>query len=113
MSDETAQLLEAAADATGFAAAASGPIGIAARIASLAFRVGAAFAREGKDPVIEIRRLLASEPKLAAVRDEWNAVIKRTFPEDLAPEDPVPAPPDTVPAAPPSSNGEDIYDGES
>lgn len=102
--NDTAQILEAAADAAGYAAAVPGPMGVAARIVSLALRAGSAIVRAGGDPVIEIRRLLASQPLLDPVRAEWNEALKRTFPDG-----PVPEAPDTVPAGPSSGEGDDIY----
>ena len=62
------------------ATAAPGPIGIAAKIASLALKAGAAIAAAGGDPVMEIARMLSSKKEVKGVHGEWDDFVTRNFP---------------------------------
>jgi hypothetical protein len=100
-----ADIFSAVADIANSVASAAGPVGAVAQVAALAFRAGAAIAKAGKDPVIEIHRLLSPLPQLDGVRAEWNDIIERDFGKSM-----VPPAPDTLPAAPPIND--DIYGDE-
>ena len=93
-----ADALDTAADIAGGMAAASGPVGIVGGIAAVALKAGAAIARAGKDPVVEITRILSAEPEVAAVHSEWEALIDRTFATKSEP--------------PAAGDGSDVYDEE-
>lgn len=91
-----ADALATAADIAGGLAKTPGHVGIVGGIAAVALKAGAAIARAGKDPVVEITRILSATPEVAAVHDEWDALIKRTF---------------TTKSEPPAAgDGSDLYD---
>lgn len=85
MSD-LAESLNTAADITKLVAAAPGPIGMVAKIATLALKAGAGFAAAGKDPVIEIQRVLSSKAEVDEVHSDWDRWIKDNFPDTERPE---------------------------
>ena len=69
--------------------------GIIAGVTAIAFRSAAAFARAGKNPVIEIKRIHDQDPLLQTVRADWEKFIAEHFPKKSEP--------------PPSTATEDIY----
>lgn len=79
MSDEVASALSRASEIAGLVAASPGPIGIIAKIASLALKAGSAFAAADQDPVVEIQRILSASPEIAKVHNEWDDYINKTF----------------------------------
>lgn len=85
MSDELASVLDGGAGLATTLAASGGPIGIAAGIAAVALKAGAALARAGKDPLIEITRILSSDPATKQVHTEVKALIARLWPNQLSP----------------------------
>jgi hypothetical protein len=102
MSD-VAKTLDDIAGAMGTAAAALAPTGIPGIIASIGaivLKSAAAFARAGKDPIVEIKRIHDADPMLKAVHDEWESVLKNKFPSRSEP----PRAPDTLPAGAPLSD---------
>lgn len=56
-----------------------GPAGIAATIAGIALQAGAGIALAGKDPVIEIRRLLSALPEVKKVHGIWDEELDKKF----------------------------------
>ena len=103
MSNDVASALSSAADMALLLVPAGGPGGIIAGITSIALKAGAAIAAAGGDPVVEITRMLSSTPGVVAVRNEWDAIIDREFPD-------VPQPPATHPSPPPSDAPRDPYE---
>jgi hypothetical protein len=89
------QVLEGLASGAGMLSATPGPAGVAARIASLAFTAAATISRLGKDPEVEIKRILAADPLLTKVHEEWDRLIAERWPSPT----PTPQPPDTLPDA--------------
>lgn len=81
-----------------------GPMGIAARIAAVAFGAGAALARAGGEPAVEIERILAADPLVRGVHEEWAETIRRKFPR---PSEPAPSGPKTLPD---TAMGDDPYE---
>lgn len=53
--------------------------GTIAKIATITFESAAAIARSGKDPVVEIARIHAADPLVAAVKDEWRDALDAKF----------------------------------
>lgn len=92
------------AEAIGVALApATGGLSVAiGKIAAAAFGAGAAFAADGKDPVVEIERILSAREPVDKVHQGWDAAIDRKF----GAPDTVPSPP-VNPFEPP-----DVYDEE-
>jgi hypothetical protein len=84
MSDEVASALSRASEIAGLVAASPGPIGIIAKIASLALKAGSAFAAADQDPVVEIQRILSASPEIAKVHNEWDDYIAKTFGDETA-----------------------------
>jgi len=78
-----AQSLEALSDVAAKAApalTAANPVaGVAAGLVAVALRAGAAFAEAGKDPLIEISRILSAESPVAEVLDERSAALDDKF----------------------------------
>jgi hypothetical protein len=87
MSNEVASGLQTASEIFDMAAAAPGPIGIAAKIASLALKAGAAIAAAGGDPVMEIARALSPKKEVKGVHGEWGDFVTRNFPPASQPPD--------------------------
>ncbi len=79
MSNEVADALTTASEIAGLVGAAPGPVGIVAKIASMALKAGSAIAKAGKDPVIEIQRILSAQPEVEKVHSEWDDYIASTF----------------------------------
>ena len=75
MTENLVPALDKASEIAALVGAARGPIGIIAKIASLALKAGSALAEAGKDPVIEIQRILSASPEVAKIHDEWEAHI--------------------------------------
>lgn len=104
------QVLEEVAEvAQVLGVALPGPAGIVARIIGAAMALGVELARAGKDPEIEIKRILASDPYLDEVHAEWDRVIAAKFPDRSTYSQhslpSIDAKADTVPAG-------DPYDGD-
>jgi len=99
MSD-TAETLDTIANTLGTVAAAASLTGVPAiivAIGSIVLKSAAAFARAGKDPVVEIKRIHDADPLLKAVHEEWERIIREKFPTPSEP----PRARDTLPAAGP------------
>lgn len=79
MSDDVVDALNTASEIVGLGALTPGPIGIIAKIASLALKAGAAIAKAGKDPVIEIERILSAEPEVANAESDWGDYAANLF----------------------------------
>lgn len=56
------------------------PVSVAAGLAAVAFKAGAAIAAAGDDPVVEITRMLDRNPQVNKVRGEWSAFIDAHWP---------------------------------
>lgn len=133
MSDDVADALNTASEIAGLAAVSPGPIGIVARIASLALKAGAALAKAGKDPVIEIERILSAEPEVVKAEGDWDEYARGLFGAATVPSPPPagrrktdPPPPSestpssfekretdpTMPAVADDAEGEDPYEGD-
>lgn len=56
-----------------------GAAGVVARIIGMAASVGAAFAKDGKDPELEIKRILSADPMVKQVHDDWKSAIDAKF----------------------------------
>lgn len=118
MSDVSEILEDVANGAVEVAKFSPPPFNIIAGIVAAALKAGAAIAHAGKDPVIEITRILDRHPEVAKVRAEWDEYIKRSWPDPPAGRrktDPPPAPAadDTLPgrdSAPAGTDVEDIYE---
>lgn len=83
-----------------------GPGGIVAKVIGIAVSSAAAFAKAGKDPVIEIERIHSADPLVTSVHGDWQ----RSIDERFGPRpDAVPPPPDTQRAA---DSSDDPYDDE-
>lgn len=54
-------------------------IGTVFSLIDLVLGAGLAFAKAGKDPVVEIKKLLSVDPILDKVRAEWEDEIKKRF----------------------------------
>jgi ACR3 family arsenite efflux pump ArsB len=82
--DIGAFLDEAGSIAGDVATGVEGPVGIAAAITAAALKAGAAFAKAGKDPLIEVVRMLSASKAVARVEGEWQSEIDKKFsdPED-------------------------------
>ena len=80
--DDTQKILNGLATASGALAAVPGPVGIAGKIAAVAFSSAAAFARAGKDPVVEIKRIHAADPLVRQVHERWNDELDNKFPRE-------------------------------
>jgi len=95
--------LKTASDVAQLASAAPGPAGIAATIVAIALKAGSALALAGKDPVIEIERILSADPEMAKVHDGWDSFIMNELPPVPAPVKShvatIPPPPDTQPSS--------------
>lgn len=103
MSDELIEVLTAAGKIAEGAAKIPGPVGAVASIVQAALTAGAALARAGKDPVIEIPRILATEPTVTNVLEERERVIRDKFGTKSEPPPTPPAPASGTPP-PPSSD---------
>ena len=101
MSDELIDALTAAGKLAEGAAKFPGPVGAVASIVQAALSAGAALARAGKDPVIEIPRILASEPSVTKVLEERERVIRDKF---GAKSEPPPSPHPASDTPPPPSS---------
>jgi hypothetical protein len=77
--DDVAAALDTASEIVGLGALSPGPIGVIAKIASMALKAGAALAKAGKDPVIEIERILSAEPEVAKAEGDWDEYAKGLF----------------------------------
>lgn len=106
MSDDVESALNTASEIVGLVAIAPGPIGIIAKIATLALKAGSAFARAGKDPVIEITRMLSAKDDVEGVHENWDDFLDRNWP----PASTVPPPPDTQPTGVVSDAEDDPYE---
>lgn len=73
--------------------------GTVARIVGLVTGAAAAFAKAGKDPEIEIKRIFSSDPFVKKVHDEWASAIEAKFGKTSNPpkSNSVPPPSDTQP----------------
>lgn len=89
MSNDVAAALQTASEIADLAAVAPGPVGLIAKITSLALKVGAGIAAAGGDPVIEITRMLSPTKEVAGVHSNWDDFIGRNFPSA---SEPPPAP---------------------
>lgn len=56
--------------------------GLIARITGVALASAAAIAHSGKDPEIEIKRIVDADPLVAEVRKQWLDYIAKKFPKD-------------------------------
>ena len=75
--------LDVASKATqAIGAAIPGVGGVIVRIAGIALATAAEFAKAGKDPEIEIRRMHSSELAVRGIHKGWDAAIKRKFGRD-------------------------------
>jgi hypothetical protein len=108
VSDELIDVLTAAEKLAEGATKIPGPVGDVASIVHAVLTAGTALARAGKNPVIEIPRILASEPSVNKVLEERERAIRDKFGAKSEPP-PTPAPPDTVP---PSSDPYDEDESE-
>lgn len=112
MMSDVASYLKAASDvADTVARTAPGPIGIAAKIASLALRVGSGVAQGGGDPVVEIARMLSPKSAVDGVHSEWDSYVRKNFPATRPPD----SGPDSFEKRPtdpsmPAVTDEDIYE---
>lgn len=106
MSNDVESALKTASEIVSLVAVVPGHIGTVAKIATLALKAGSAFARAGKDPVIEITRILSSKDEIEGAHDDWTDYLNRNWP--LASTAP-PPPPDTEPAGPVDEQ-DDPYD---
>jgi hypothetical protein len=79
MSDELNDALETGAKVADLVKAIPGPAGIVGTIMGLALRAGLALSKAGKDPVVEITRLLSSKEPVAAVIEERESAIRNKF----------------------------------
>jgi len=77
--------------------------GVIMQIVGLAVRAAEAIIAAGKDPVVEIRRLLSAAPEVAAVDAEFDALIDARFPRR---ERPITG----APAA--GESADDVYEGD-
>lgn len=104
------RLAAEAADAT--AGATSGAAQVAARLTSVALRAGSIFAKEGKDPVIEITRILSRQGPVERVDDKWDRFIEANFPDDTAAPPPRHSTDPGMPAFTDFDDSDDPYDGQ-
>ena len=72
-------LMTAAETAATLAVSLPPPLNIVAGIASAALKAGTAFAEAGKDPVVEITRVLSSDPQVQQVHDDWDRMMNAKF----------------------------------
>ncbi len=125
MSDDVASALDTASEITKMVGAVPGPIGIIARIASLALKAGSAFAKAGKDPVKAIERILSADPEVAAVHAGWNDYAAELFGQPAPSTPPTgrrktdpPPPSESAPSSiskrktDPASDEDDPYEGD-
>lgn len=118
MSKSLADALLAAAEGADVTAHVTrGATSTIAKLTSVALRFGAEMAERGKDPVVEITRMLSSKPDVNKVHDKWDEFIEANF----RPASHPPPPSDTQPAAVskhdtepsmPAIADDDIYDDE-
>ena len=82
MSTTLEETLKTAANAaSAMAPVLPGPLGTVASVAGIALQAGSGFARDGQDPVKEIRRILSAAPEVKKVHAQWDAMIDRKFPQ--------------------------------
>jgi hypothetical protein len=80
MSKELQTTLDGIAEAAqALGAALPGPGGVVAKIVGIAVSSAAAFARAGKDPLVEIQRIHSSDPLVRKVHDGWDEAIQHKF----------------------------------
>lgn len=80
MSKELQTTLDGIAHAAqALGAALPGPGGVVAKIVGIAVSSAAAFARAGKDPLVEIQRIHSSDPLVRKVHDGWDEAIQQKF----------------------------------
>ncbi len=85
MSDELATGLDALADLAAKGVTMGGIGGVALGIGAVALKAGAAMARAGKDPLIEITRMLSAKPGAANAYAEAEALVAKLWPDQLSP----------------------------
>jgi hypothetical protein len=88
-------------DIADIASAVAGSVGnpiasTAAKIVAVALHTGSRLAAEGKDPVMEITRMLLPHQAVQGVHHDWQDFIERNFPK----------------TQPPSASSEDPYEDE-
>lgn len=104
MSKTLADTLRLAAEGADVAAKqTSGWSSTVAKLTSIALHFGASMAEDGKDPVIEITRVLSPKSEIEMIHDKWDDFIWHNFRQSAPPPS---SPPDTEPSGP----AEDIYD---
>lgn len=76
---ELSQVLDQVGDIASGMSKIPGPAGIAGSVAAIALRAASAIAQAGKDPVVEIARMLRASPEVASVHSEWERLIDTSF----------------------------------
>ena len=98
-----ANALKTAANTARMVAGALPPPGnLIAGIASVALKAGALFAEAGKDPLVEITRILSADPELKRVHSTWSSMLDAKFPASEPPPPPSPRP--EIPPPPPDTD---------
>jgi len=94
---ELEQVLNGVGEAADVFSALPAPMGTIAKIASMAFKAAAAFAKIGRDPVVEIERALKASVLALGVHGRWDSKVAAGWP------DPPPIPPPSErPTRPPT-----------
>jgi len=72
-------LKEVASATTAIASFIPGIGGVIARIIGVVIQTAAGFIEQGKDPEIEIKRILSSSPEVRDIHSRWSDAIKDKF----------------------------------
>jgi len=89
------QVLDSLAEVASSASVLPAPIGLVAKIVGAALSAASAIAKAGKDPVVEIERILSADPLIQAVHSDWQKLIDEKFHQKSTPP---PAPTPTQPS---------------
>lgn len=107
MSSDVESALKSASEIVGLIAVAPGPIGIVAKIATIALRAGSALVAAGKDPVVEITRMLSAKSEVEGVHSNWSDFLEKNWPPASSN---TPLPDTESEPSMPAITGEDIYE---
>ena len=86
------QVLDSLSDVASNVSGLPAPVGSVAKIIGMALTTASAIAKAGKDPVVEIQRILSADPLVQQVHAEWAKLIAEKFHKtvsevDIYPED--------------------------
>jgi len=73
------QILDSLAGVASSASNLPSPVGAVAKILGVALTAASAIAKSGRDPVVEIERILSADPLIQEVHSEWARLIAEKF----------------------------------